>query len=128
MRSMIVDEARTAARVQHEHCVRLFGVVELPRKGPAMVMELARGGSLRDVLDDCTRAPALPWALRAKWMLHVAKGMAALHAALPPIVHRDLKAANVLLSDADLPRAVAKAVGCGPDRRDTSCARGEAGK
>ena len=53
---------------------------------------------------------------------------AALHAALPPIVHRDLKAANVLLSDADLPRAVAKAVGCGPDRRDTSCARGEAGK
>ena len=32
MRSMIVDEARTAARVQHEHCVRLFGVVELPRK------------------------------------------------------------------------------------------------
>ena len=77
MRSMIVDEARTAARVQHEHCVRLFGVVELPRKGPAMVMELARGGSLRDVLDDCTRAPALPWALRAKWMLHVAEGMAA---------------------------------------------------
>ena len=106
MRSMIVDEARTAARVQHEHCVRLFGVVELPKKGPAVVMELACGGSLRDLLDDRERAPCLPWALRIKWLQHVAEGMAALHAVRPrPIGHRDLKAANVLLSSTDMEQA-----------------------
>ena len=51
MRKLIVDEVRTGARVQHAYCIRLFGVVELHDKGLSMVMELARGGSLHDVLD-----------------------------------------------------------------------------
>ena len=102
IRKQIMDEVRMGARIQCVTCVRLFGVVELPKKGPAVVMELACGGSLRDLLDDRERAPCLPWALRIKWLQHVAEGMAALHAARPkPIVHRDLKAANVLLSSTD---------------------------
>ena len=72
-------------------------------------MELAQGGSLRRALDD--ESQALPWPLRARLLLEVAEGMRHLHradAGHQPIVHRDLKAANVLLSSADLPRAVAK--------------------
>ena len=62
-------------------------------------MELARGGSLRDLLSSA--APeALPWPRRLAWLIGIADGMAELHALLPqPIVHRDLKAANVLLTD-----------------------------
>ena len=70
-------------------------------------MELAQGGSLRRALDD--ELQALPWLLRSRLLLEVAEGMRHLHradAGHRPIVHRDLKAANVLLSSADLPRAV----------------------
>ena len=106
IRKQIADEVRIGARVQCVNCVRLFGVAELPDKGPAVVMELACGGSLRDLLDDREDAPCLPWALRIKWLQHVAEGMAALHAVRPrPIVHRDLKAANVLLSSTDMEQA-----------------------
>jgi serine/threonine protein kinase len=37
--------------------------------------------------------------LKTKWALGVAKGCAFLHGKKPPIVHRDLKCANVLISD-----------------------------
>jgi serine/threonine protein kinase len=37
--------------------------------------------------------------LKTKWALGVAKGCAFLHGKNPPIVHRDLKCANVLISD-----------------------------
>ena len=70
-------------------------------------MELAQGGSLRCALDD--KALALPWPLRIRLLLGVAEGMRHLHradAGHRPIVHRDLKAANVLLSSKDLQQAV----------------------
>ena len=62
------------------------------------VLDRARDGEL-----------SLPWKLRVQWLEQIARGMAELHSLLPSsIIHRDLKAANVLLSSADLPRAVAK--------------------
>ena len=93
-------------------------------------MELAAGGSLRDVLHD--EARALPWPLRVNWLAQIAEGMAELHAMLPrPIVHRDLKAANVLLSSADLGQAVAKVADFGVaktmDTLRTTCATAAVG-
>ena len=62
-------------------------------------MELAQHGSLRDFLSDTT-TDELPWTRRLAWLSGIAAGMAELHAQLPnAIVHRDLKAANVLLAD-----------------------------
>ena len=40
--------------------------------------------------------------------MEIASGMAQMHALQPRIIHRDLKAANVLLSATDLDKAVAK--------------------
>ncbi|MGB1607996.1 MAG: protein kinase, partial [Promethearchaeia archaeon] len=84
----------------------MFGVIEEPQLGPALVMELCPR-SLRSVLDDHQRA--LPWRLRLRWLAEIARGMEFLHSLLPNnILHRDLKAANVLFSSEDLNVAVAK--------------------
>ena len=59
-----------------------------------------RSGSLEDLLAD--RRTPLPWLeRRLPLAIGVGRGLAYLHAQVPPLVHRDLKPANVLLS-ADL--------------------------
>jgi serine/threonine protein kinase len=71
---------------------------------------LCPGGSLRQALDRAHLGGiTLPWNMRAKWLMEIASGMAQMHDLLPTsIIHRDLKAANVLLSATDLDKAVAK--------------------
>ena len=50
----------------------------------------------------------ISWNTRVRWLKEIASGMDELHSSLPSIIHRDLKAANVLLSSADRDKAVAK--------------------
>jgi len=59
-------------------------------------------GSLFCVLydDDDEKKVALTEEQRLRCALHVAYGLSALHLAKPPILHRDLKSANVLFSNA----------------------------
>ena len=62
---------------------------------PAIIMELASHGSLRTLIDGA----ALSSIARKLRALHdIAAGMAQLHACDPPIGHRDLKSANVLVN------------------------------
>ena len=109
MRRQMIQELWVGQQLWHPNLIRLFGVVELPERGPALLMELATGGSLRDVLSDHDRHPELPWQRRLGWLRDVANGMVELHRLLPRgIIHRDLKAANLLLSSPDLASATAK--------------------
>ena len=60
------------------------------------MLELAEGGSLRAVLSDVAAHPRLDWTVRLRWLAGISDGVAKLHSLLPqPIIHRDLKAANV---------------------------------
>ena len=64
-----------------------------------MVVEFMRSGSLYDWLH--RRAKPLPWRWRVRVLSEVAKAMVYLHSDMPskaPIVHLDLKPANILLS------------------------------
>eukprot|EP00727_Mastigamoeba_balamuthi_P005961 m51a1_g1985 putative pas domain-containing protein tyrosine kinase (696) ;mRNA; r:1140065-1153448 len=61
-----------------------------------IVSEYMPGGSLLDVLSD--RATPMPVGTKLGILGDVAAGMAYLHGSNPPIIHRDLKSSNVLLS------------------------------
>ena len=75
----------------------------------------ADGGALRQVLSERTLHPNLDWGLRVRWLAEITEGLQRLHSLRPrALIHRDLKAANVLLScrgggsGGDLRDAVAK--------------------
>lgn len=92
------DEARTLAALDVPGILRIFDMGEV-RGVPYLVVELAPGGSLRHLL---ARRGALPAAEAAALLAAVLEGLAAAHQA--GVVHRDLKAENVLLAEDGSPR------------------------
>jgi serine/threonine protein kinase len=65
---------------------------------PFLVTELMTRGSLRGILANASLP--LPVALRLRMALDTSQGMAFLHTFQPhPMIHRDLKSQNLLVSD-----------------------------
>ncbi|HEY4591381.1 MAG TPA: tetratricopeptide repeat protein, partial [Thermoanaerobaculia bacterium] len=86
-------EAEAGARLTHPAVVQIYDLVESP-EGDWLVMELVVGKTLRQLL---SAGPLLlPSALQ--WGSEIAGGLAAAHA--EGILHRDLKAANVMITAA----------------------------
>ena len=86
-------EARTSATLAHEHVVRVYDAFEFDGT-PWIVMEYVPGPSLADLLKG---GRTLPVDLVALIGAQVATALAAAHRA--GIIHRDVKPANVLLTD-----------------------------
>jgi serine/threonine-protein kinase len=86
-------EARASALLNHPNCVALvdFG---LDDGSPFLVMELAEGRTLADLLDHGPIAPARA----VKIIMQVLAGLS--HAHARGVLHRDLKPANVMIIDA----------------------------
>jgi len=80
------------------------------------VTEYCGRGSLTEVLAEGRRDPVaaarLTWALRLRLALDAAKGMLALHAHQPVILHRDLKGPNLLVDDSWRVKVRCCAVAC----------------
>ncbi|XP_065023092.1 leucine-rich repeat receptor protein kinase HPCA1-like [Musa acuminata AAA Group] len=91
-------EIELLSRVHHRNLVDLVGFCF--DKGERMlVYEYITNGTLRDCLSG-RRSVALDWRRRVKIALDSARGLAYLHEhANPPIIHRDVKATNILLDD-----------------------------
>lgn len=89
-RARFEREVRASAVVSHPNVVTVFGVADAGG-WPYLVLELLRGGSLRERLR--TGGP-LPWREACMLAREVALGLEAIHAA--GLVHRDLKPENVL--------------------------------
>jgi tRNA A-37 threonylcarbamoyl transferase component Bud32 len=87
----MLREARSAAGVTHPNVVTLYDVVDVDGS-PWLVMELVRGRSLADVLDEGAMAPKEA----ARIGLAIAEALAAVHAT--GVLHRDIKPENVLIS------------------------------
>jgi tetratricopeptide (TPR) repeat protein len=90
-RHRVLREARAAAQVRHANVVTLYDILEHAGED-ILVMELVEGRTLSDLLR--TERPPLERAL--KWLEAVADALAAAHAR--GILHRDIKAANVMLA------------------------------
>ena len=94
-RSRFRREAFMAAKLAHPAIIPIFDIVSEP-DGDWIVMEYVDGPTLRDYLRVHGR-PRLGAAL--SWAEQIARGLAAAHA--KGIVHRDLKAENVMLTASD---------------------------
>jgi serine/threonine protein kinase len=86
-------EARSVARLNHPHVLRVFDWGE-DADGPFLVLEYLSGGSLRDLLD---RGVRLSHSQAAHLGADVAQGLAYAHSR--GLVHRDIKPANLLFDE-----------------------------
>ncbi|MDH5673544.1 MAG: protein kinase [Myxococcales bacterium] len=87
-----LDEARIAARIDHGNVVSPIDVSD-DTGAPYIVMELLRGQSLADYLEE----GLLPFEKVGRIFMPVLQGVAAAHD--QRIVHRDLKPANIFLAE-----------------------------
>ncbi len=91
-RVRMLREARAAAAIRHANVVTLFDIVEQDGDD-ILVMELVEGRTLSDVIRR-DGPPAVEVALR--WIEGIADALVAAHAR--GILHRDIKAANVMIT------------------------------
>ncbi|OAY75346.1 Leucine-rich repeat receptor protein kinase EMS1 [Ananas comosus] len=105
-------EMETLGRIRHPNLARILGFCASGRDR-LLIYEFLERGSLDswlhypDADPDPDRAAPLPWSARARAVRGVAAGLAFLHEGCePPIIHRDIKASNVLL-DADFGARIA---------------------
>jgi serine/threonine protein kinase len=94
-RARFVNEAVAAARLDHQNVIAVVDYGETDHRLPYLVMELARGESLADLLARETRLPARTALAIAR---QIADGLAHAHAL--GVVHRDLKPANIMVDGA----------------------------
>ncbi|RVW29607.1 putative LRR receptor-like serine/threonine-protein kinase [Vitis vinifera] len=97
-----VNEIGIISGLQHPNLVKLYGCC-IERTQLLLVYEYMENNSLARALFGAeTSVPILDWATRQKICIGLARGLAFLHEeSTLKIVHRDIKAANVLL-DGDL--------------------------
>jgi len=89
-------EASMMAQLNHPNIVRLYGVC-MEKGQCGMVMEYMPEGSLDKALYDMSRK--ILWPKRWRMALDISLGVAYLHERIPPIVHRDLKSANIFVDE-----------------------------
>ncbi|KXZ55467.1 hypothetical protein GPECTOR_2g1016 [Gonium pectorale] len=110
--SVRLESAGSNVRAALKNLVRCLGLYRVPAHFPGvgplpeptwgMLLEYCEGGTLRDrVITSMTngrRSYSDDAAL--SWLLDVAEALLFLHSASPPVIHRDIKAENVLLAAA----------------------------
>ncbi|KAI9981744.1 hypothetical protein PInf_009509 [Phytophthora infestans] len=93
-----VDEIRLSASLGHQHVVSFIGVAWSRVDNVAMVMEFCPMGDLRRFLAESGRW--LSWSRdKIRMAIGIAQALRYLHEREPPIIHRDLKSKNILLTD-----------------------------
>eukprot|EP01125_Pyxidicula_operculata_P013090 TRINITY_DN4334_c0_g1_i1.p1 TRINITY_DN4334_c0_g1~~TRINITY_DN4334_c0_g1_i1.p1 ORF type:complete len:1370 (-),score=387.10 TRINITY_DN4334_c0_g1_i1:146-4255(-) len=91
-----MHEVNLMTRFDDPYLIKLFGTALNPL---CMVMEFCPGKSLdRIIYDKATPNSAIPWRMRIKIALDMARGLRTLHRHKPAIMHRDFRSPNIFIN------------------------------
>eukprot|EP00253_Pinus_taeda_P005221 PITA_05221 len=98
------NEANLISRVQHRNLVKLIGC-SIESSERLLVYEYLQNSSLDRIIFDKTKRHLLDWRARYEIIVGTARGLAYLHEESEiRIIHRDIKASNVLLDNKNRPK------------------------
>ncbi|KAK4260982.1 hypothetical protein QN277_004038 [Acacia crassicarpa] len=96
IRDSFSTEVKTLGSIRHKNIVRFLGCC-WNKNTRLLIYDYMANGSLSSLLHERT-GNCLEWELRYRILLGAAEGLAYLHHdCVPPIVHRDIKANNILI-------------------------------
>jgi serine/threonine protein kinase/tetratricopeptide (TPR) repeat protein len=100
-KARFLQEAKAAAALNHPNILAVYEIDE--QDGTAfLVMEYLRGKTLKTYLNGLKSGSGVPVKQALDWTIQIAKGLKSAHAR--QIVHRDIKSANIMITDDGTPK------------------------